>query len=172
LANEAKRREKIDSGNANCFDYALRPKFEKIENLPYCITLKQRGLQQSISSTLATLTKIHELLRDEFVKYGKIIGDNGNSIVEPSFQIIEKFIKKYHLKENFTYFAIVSFHKYTNGLKEIRILKDNNINEAIFISSFDSKEKIKKVSSVKSLNDKFNHTILVPFENINNRAVA
>ena len=49
LANEAKRREKIASGNANCLDYAIRSKFDSIENLPYCITLKQRGLNQSIS---------------------------------------------------------------------------------------------------------------------------
>ena len=34
LAKEAQRKEKIDSGNANCLDYAVRAKFEKIENLP------------------------------------------------------------------------------------------------------------------------------------------
>ena len=49
IANEAKRQEKIDSGHAKCFDYAIRPKFEEISNLPYCITLKQRGLTESIS---------------------------------------------------------------------------------------------------------------------------
>ncbi len=167
LANEAKRREKIDSGNANCFDYAIRPKFEKIENLPYCITLKQRGLNQSISSTLATLTKLHELLREEFVKYGEIIGDNENIIKETTAKNIKEFINKYYSEYNFKYFAVVSFHKYTNGKKELEVLNKNNIDEAIFISSFDGKEKIKKVSRVKSLNDKYNHTILVPFENIN-----
>jgi len=167
LANEAKRKEKIDSGNASCFDYAIRSDFEKIENLPYCITLKQRGLQQSISSTLATLSKLHELLRDEFVKYGEIIGDNRNIIKEPTAKNIKEFINKYYSEYSFKYFAVVSFHKYTNGKKELEVLNKHNINEAIFISSFDNKEKIKKVSSVKSLNDKYNHTILVPFENIN-----
>jgi len=167
LANEAKRREKIDSGNANCFDYAIRSNFDKIENLPYCITLKQRGLQQSISSTLATLSKLHELLRDEFVKYGEIIGDNKNIIKEPTAKNIKEFINNYYSEYSFKYFAIVSFHKYTNGKKELEVLNKYNINEAIFISSFDNKEKIKKVSSVKSLNDKYNHTILVPLEDIN-----
>jgi len=167
LANEAKRREKIDSNNANCYDYAIRSDFESIENLPYAITLKQRGLNQSISSTIATITKLHELLREEFTKYGQIVGKNKNIINEATTQEIKEFINKYHSKENFEHFAIVSLEKYTDGKKELKILKDNNIQEAIFISSFDNKEKLKKVSSIKTLNDKFNHTILVPFDNIN-----
>jgi len=161
LANEAKRREKIDSNNATCFDYAIRPKFESIENLPYCITLKQRALQQSISSTLATLTKLHELLRDEFVKYGKIIGENGNTIKEPSLNVIQNFIQKYHSKDRSKLFAIICFRKQTDGKKELAILKKYNIKEAFFISSFDDKEKIKKIATVNSLNAKFKHTILV-----------
>ena len=163
LANEAKRREKIDSSNANCFDYAIRSKFKDIENLPYCITLKQRGLQQSISSTLATLTKLHELLRDEFVKYGEIIGENGNKIKEPSLRTIQNFIQKYHSKDKSKLFAIVCFRKRTDGKKELEILKKYNIKEALFISSFDDKEKIKKITTVKNLNDNFKHTILVQF---------
>jgi len=163
LANEAKRREKIDSNNANCFDYAIRPKFESIENLPYCITLKQRGLQQSISSTLATLTKLHELLRDEFVKHGEIIGENGNSIEEPSLNIIQNFIQKYHSKDKSKLFAIICFRKRTDGKKELAILKKYAIKEALFISSFDDKEKIKKIATVASLNENFKHTILVQF---------
>jgi excinuclease ABC subunit A len=166
LANEAKRREKIDSANANCYDYAIRPKFESIENLPYCITLKQRGLQQSISSTLATITKLHELLREEFVKYGQIIGEIGNIINKPMLNDINEFINKYYSKENFKYFAVVAFNKQTDGIKELQILKNNNIDEAIFISSFDGKEKVKRVLTVKSLNDKFKHTISVAFNNI------
>lgn len=168
LANEATRREKIDSGNANCFDFAIRSKFDKIENLPYCITLKQRGLNQSISSTIATISKLHELLRDEFVKYGEIIGDNGNIITEPNIYDIKKFIEKYYPDEKLEYFAILCSDKYTNGKKELDILKSTNIKEAIFISSFDNKERFKKVSTVKSLNDKYSHTILVPIDNLSN----
>ena len=67
LANEAQRLEKIDSGNAKRLDYAVRANFEKITNLPYCVVLKQRALSESISSTVATRTKLHELLRCEFV---------------------------------------------------------------------------------------------------------
>lgn len=166
LANEAKRREKIDSGNANCFDYAIRSNFEKIENLPYCVTLKQRGLQQSISSTLATVTNLHELLRDEFTKHGQIVGNNGNIINKPSLSDIQKFITIYYPKEKFEYFAVVSLKKYIDGRKELKILKENNINEALFISSFDNKEKIKKISLVKSLNTKYRHTILIPLKSI------
>lgn len=166
LANEAKRREKIDSGNANCFDYAIRSNFEKIENLPYCVTLKQRGLQQSISSTLATITNLHELLRDEFTKYGQIVGDNGNIIDKPSTDDIQRFITTYYPKEKFEYFAVVSLKKYIDGKKELKILRENNINEAIFISSFDNKERIKKISLIKSLNTKYRHTILIPLKSI------
>ena len=168
LANEAKRREKIDSGNANCFDFAIRPKFERIENLPYCITLKQRGLNQSISSTIATISKLHELLRDEFVKRGEIVGDNGNIITEPTVYDIKEFVQKYYSKIKLEYFAILCSDKYTNGKNELDILKSNNIKEAIFISSFDAKERIKKTSTVKNLNDKYSHTILVPIDHLSN----
>ncbi len=167
IAQEAKRREKIDSGNANCLDYAIRPKFDKIRNLPYCVTLKQRGLQQSISSTLATVSKLHELLREEFVRHGEIVGDNGNIISKPTPATIKDFILKYYPKEKFDFFAIVCFQQYTDGKNELKILREHNIYEAVFVSSFDYKEKIKKVKSIKELNPKYHHTILVPFSSIN-----
>ena len=166
VANEARRREKIDSGNANCLDYAIRPKFDEIENLPYCITLQQRGLNQSISSTLATVTKLHELLREEFVKYGEIIGENKNIINKPTSQTIKEFILKYYSKIDFKYFAILSFQKYTDGKKELKTLREYGISEAVFISSFEDKERIRKTKSIKELNSKYHHTILIPFLNI------
>jgi len=166
LANEAKRREKIDSGEANCYDYAIRPKFESIENLPYCITLKQRGLQQSISSTLATITQLHTHLREEFVKYAEIYNDNNEIIQEATPRQIKHFIETYYPKEKFIHYAVVCFEKKTDGKVELNILNKNNIQEAIFISSFDKKENHKRVSLVKSLNKSFKHTILVPFKNI------
>lgn len=167
LANEAKRREKIDSGEANCYDYAIRPKFESIENLPYCITLKQRGLQQSISSTLATITKLHSYLRDEFVKYGEIYNDKNEIVNQPTPTMIKNFIQTHYPKEKFTYYAVVCFKKKTDGNKELNILKEHNIQEAIFISSLDKKEKLKSIKSVTSLKNTLKHTILVPFSNLN-----
>jgi excinuclease ABC subunit A len=166
LANEAKRREKIDSGEASCYDYAIRPKFESIENLPYCITLKQRGLQQSISSTLATITKLHSLIREEFVKYGKICNHRKKVITEPTPLQIKEFIQTYYPKEKFTYYAVVCFKKKTDGKVELNVLNKNNIKEAIFISSLDKQEKLKQVASVKNLNKTLKHTILVPFRNL------
>lgn len=166
LANEAKRREKIDSGNANCFDYAIRSNFEAIDNLPYCVTLKQRGLQQSISSTLATITKLHELLREEFVKYGEIISEDGNVIKKLSTREIKNYVEKYHSKDKIEIFAIVADRKYTDGKLELSFMKEHNISEAIFISSFDEKERLKKLSSVKELNPKYNHTILIPVKDL------
>ncbi len=167
LAKEAQRKEKIDSGNANCLDYAVRAKFEKIENLPYCVTLKQRGLGESIASTLATVSKLHELLRDELAKYGDIVGDNGNSITEPTTDDIKKFVRTYYPKDAFEFFAIVCDEKYTDGKKELELLKDNDVKEAIFISSYDNKERLKKLSTVKSLSSNYCHTIMVSFNDLN-----
>jgi len=168
LANEAKRREKIDSGNANCLDYATRAGFDKIENLPYCITLKQRGLAESISSTMATATKLHELLRDEIANYGEIVGDDGNIIGEPDTEDIKNFIKQYYPNEKLNLFAIVSYKRYTDGIDELSFLKKHNIEEAVFISSYDEKIRTKKVSSSALLNSNYHHTILVPFNSIEN----
>ena len=167
LAQESKRREKIASGNASCLDYAIRPKFEKIENLPYCVTLKQRGLSESIASTLATITKLHELLREELSKYGEIIGDNDNVIKEPTIADIKKFIQSYYPKTLIKIFAIVCDYKYTNGKKELDLLNRNNVKEAIFGSSYDDKQRWKKVTTVKNLNERYAHTILVPVNSLN-----
>ena len=166
LANEAKRREKIDSGNAVCLDHAVRAKFDKIENLPYCITLKQRALQESISSTLATVSKLHELLREEFATYGDIIGDNGNIIKEPNPSEIKEFIQKFYPRNSFEIFAILCDEKHTNGTKELEILNRFEIKEAVFISSFDNIERLKKTSAVNSLDNKYSHTILIPISSI------
>lgn len=166
LANEANRREKIAVGKASCLDYSVRAKFESIENLPYAVTLKQRGLSRAISSTIATITQIHDLLRKAFVKNGKIIGDSGVEIDSPTEGSIIKFIEKYHRNETLKYFAVISDDKHTDGKKEIAALKKNNINKAIFISSFDNKRKIKNIKSVQKLNEKYSHTILVEFKNL------
>jgi excinuclease ABC subunit A len=165
LANEAKRREKIDSGNADCLDYAVRPKFESIENLPYAVVLKQRGLQQSISSTLATATQLHELLREEFASYGEIVGESGDIIKQPKREEIELFIEQFYPEEKFEKFAVLSFQKYIDGEKELKNLRDKGIKEVVVISSYDNKERVRKLSSVKELNAKYHHTILVPTAN-------
>ncbi len=167
LAQEAKRREKIASGNASCLDYALRPKFEKIENLPYCVTLKQRGLSESIASTLATITKLHELLRAELTQYGEIIGDNGNIIKEPTTDDIKQFVQSYHPKASVEIFAIVCDQKHTNGKKELELLKLNRIKEAVFVSSYDDKQRWKKITALKDLNERYAHTILVSVNSLN-----
>ncbi len=164
IANEAKRREKIDSGNANCLDFAIRPKFDKIENLPYVVVLKQRGIKQSISSTIATYTGLHELLREEFVKYGKIISDSGKVIKEPTFNDIKLFIKRFYNNKKYKLFAVVAIDKYTDGKEEIKLLKKYKVKEAIFISSFNNKEVRKKINNLKTLNPEYSYTILVPLD--------
>ena len=166
LAKEAIRREKIDSGNASCFDFAIRPKFESISNLPYCVTLKQRGLSQSISSTIATITGLHELLRDEFAKYGDITTPDGVILSAPTSYEIKEFIKTYFPKLFFNCFAVICTKKYTDGLSELEHLKSTGCNEAIFISSYDDVRRTKKISSIKSLNSNYQHTILVPLDSI------
>lgn len=166
IAKESQRKEKIESGKANFFDFAIRPKFDKVSNLPYSVTLKQRGLNQSISSTLATITGLHELIRDEFVKLGIIITPENNIIRKPTSNDISYFIKKYYSEKDYECFAIVCYRKRTDANAELNLLKKNGILSALFISSFDNKEKLKKISSLKKLNPKYKHTILVPILDI------
>lgn len=166
IAKEAQRREKIDSGKANFVDFAVRPKFESVKNLPYCVSLKQRGLNKSISSTLATITSLHEILREEFVKQGIIITPQNNIVKKPTSSDISNFILKYYPKKECKYFAIVCYREKTDGYSYLSLLKKYNISNAVFISSFDEKENLKKVSSIKQLNSKYKHTILVPISNI------
>jgi excinuclease ABC subunit A len=164
ISKEAERKEKIDKGNATCLDFAIRPKFKKIENLPYAITLKQRNIGQSISSTIATYTGLYDLLRLEFSESGKIIGKSNKIIEKPSplsiIEYIKRFLKNKHLK----IYAVVLYKKFTDGKKELSLLRKHNIKKAIFISSSDNKEKFKDIPT--SLNPKFYHTILVPIERI------
>lgn len=166
LATEALRREKIDSDNATCLNYAIRPKFERITNLPYCVSLKQRGLSQSISSTLATITGLHELLRGEFAKYGDIKTINGNNISAPTSLEIKQFVKKYYPKVIFKCYAVICMKKHTDGSFEIEHLKSKGCMDAIFISSYDEVKRKKKISTVKNLNANYEHTIIVPIDDI------
>jgi len=161
IAAESHRKEKIDSGIAECRDYAVRPKFTKIENLPYCVVVKQRGLQQSHSSTLATITGLHELLRDEFVKAGKIICQCGTEVFPPTLNDITNFLVKKYSNQAIELFAIVVHEKYSDCEKEITLLKKNNIAEVIIHNSFNEKEIIKKVKSLKLLNNNYSNTIKI-----------
>lgn len=161
IAAESHRKEKIDSGLAECRDYAVRPKFTKIENLPYCIVVKQRGIQQSHSSTLATITGLHELLRDEFVKAGKIICQCGAEVFPPTLNDITNFLAKKHSNQAIELFAIVVHEKYSDCEKEIALLKNHGIAEVIIHSSYNEKETIKKVKSLKLLNANYSNTIKI-----------
>ncbi|EIJ43565.1 Excinuclease ATPase subunit [Beggiatoa alba B18LD] len=170
IAEEAKRREKIDKGLAECRDYAIRPKFDKIENLPYCIVVKQRGLQQSHASTLATVTGLHELLRDEFVKDGKIICQCGTEVHPPTPSDIINFINKNFPTEIIELIAIVADEKYSDCEREIALLKAQYIEEVIILSSYDEKERIKKVKTLKHLNNQYANTIKINLGKFNTSA--
>jgi excinuclease ABC subunit A len=161
IAAEAQRKEKIDSGNANCRDYAIRPKFKKIENLPYCVVVKQRGLQQSQTSTLATVSGLHELLRNEFVHHGKIICQCGAEVFPPTINDIAAFLETNYPQNTIALFAIVADEKYTDCTEEIALLKKHQIEEAIIMSSYDGKERIKKVKTLKPLNNQDANTIKI-----------
>lgn len=161
IAAESHRKEKIDSGLAECKDYAIRPKFTKIENLPYCVVVKQRGLQQSHSSTLATITGLHELLRDEFVKAGKIICQCGIEVFPPTLNDIANFLEKKHPREAIELFAIVAHEKYSDCAKEIELLKKHKIQDSTIISSYNEKEVVKNVKTLKLLNGNYLNTIKV-----------
>jgi len=161
IAAESQRREKIDSGLAECRDYAIRPKFKKIENLPYCVVVKQRGLQQSHSSTLATVTGLHALLRDEFVKDGKIVCQCGTEVFPPTLDDIVGFLEKNHPGKAIELFAIIVHEKYSDCEKEIAILKKSDVEEAIIFSSYNEKEQTVKVKTLKSLNGNYCNTIKI-----------
>lgn len=167
IAKEAIRREKIDSGNATCLDYAIRPKFESIKNLPYCVTLKQRGLSQTISSTLATASGLHELLRYEFTKHGEIVACGGNTVPAPTASEIKKFIKKYHSQEDANCFAVICFNKYTDGSDEFDFLSKQNIKRVILISSYDNVKRDRGLSELKRLNKKHRYTIMIQIPSLN-----
>lgn len=162
IANESLRLEKIDSGKANRLDISTRSKFKEIIDLPYCVLLKQRSLSESISSTIATITRLHELLRYEFVQKGKIIGDNGSEIQEPTIDEIQEFILKFYPDNDFKYYALIIDNSFTNGVEHIEFLIQNGIKEAIFISSFDQKRKLRPLKGIQPLNTKYSHTVILP----------
>lgn len=161
IAAESQRKEKIDRGLAECRDYAIRPKFTKIENLPYCVVVKQRGLRQSHSSTLATITGLHELLRDEFVKQGKIICQCGSEVLQPTSNDIVNFLTNNYPNQSVELFAVVADAKYTNCEKEVALLKGCELEEVIISSSYNEKEAVKKIKSLKTLNENYANTIKI-----------
>lgn len=128
IASEALRKEKIDSGNADLASLCLKADVDEIKNLPYCEVLKQRALRESVSSSIATISGIHELLRDEFVKCGKIVVKN--NIINPLTPAqIKLFLKKFRNKISGKIYAQVcennfdSLDSYISLLQEYRIKK-------------------------------------------------
>jgi len=163
IANEAKRREKIARGDASCLDYSMRANFESLENLPFCKVLKQRGVHESIQSTLSTLTGLHELLRDEFVQSGIILSDAGDEINAPSVFEISKFLNDFYSDEEFTYYACLRFEEdIVDGLALFELLKGHAVQEVVLISSRDKEPRSKKIAVLKNLSRQFDYTVLVP----------
>lgn len=162
LAKEAQRREKMDRGTAKCLDYASRPKFDCINHLPYCMTTKQRGLVESSSSTLATVSGCHELLRAEFVEHGDIVGVRGNVINSPTISEIRQYLQKFYPNAQVQVYAVLCFEYETKGLEQLALLKAKQIKEAWFISSYDQFKRLRKISAIKELDNRYLHTILVP----------
>gem|GEM_PF-135300 len=162
LAKEAQRREKIASGHATCRDYAIRPKFQQIDNLPECVVIKQRGLQASITSTLATVTNLHERIREAFIQHGKIICQCGTHITQPTLTDIVRLVEKHYHNKRLEVFAMVTDKKYSDCTSDIRLLKTQGVQEVVHISSYDDKLKTKKVKTLKPFNANYAHTLKIP----------
>lgn len=131
LASEALRREKNDSGHANLASLCLKADVEEIRNLPYCEVLKQRRVRETVSSSIATISGLHEFLRDEFVRNGKIIGKNG-VINKPSVDQILLFLKKFRKKNGGRLYAQLCENKIGQLDDEIKLLQEYNISRVLY----------------------------------------
>ncbi|MWV63011.1 hypothetical protein DCO58_01115 [Helicobacter saguini] len=164
IAAQSKRIEKIDSRNASLATFSIKPQVDSIENLPYCEVIKQQGIRESISSSIATISGLHELLRDEFVKQGNIIGKSGNIIKKPTPLEIVKFIETYRKNIESKLYAIVCYDKMGTIKDEIALLKKHNIKEVFY---FTDKKKFaaRNMAYLEKL-DYDLHNILVRVNNI------
>lgn len=164
IAAQSKRIEKIDSGNASLATFTIKPEVDSIENLPYCEIVKQQDIKESISSSIATISGIHELLRDEFVKQGEIIGKNGNIIKKPTSLEIANFIKIYRKNIESKLYAILCYGKMGYIKNEIALLKKHKIKEVFY---FTDKKKIapRNITYLEKL-DYDIHNILIEINNI------
>ncbi|GLH60091.1 ATP-binding cassette domain-containing protein [Helicobacter ailurogastricus] len=164
IAREAQRREKIESGRAVLFDFAIKPKVDSITDLPYCEVLKQKGLQESISSSVASLSGLLELLRDEFVKEGNIISAQGKVIKEPSAREIIAFIDKFYHHKDYSLYAVLCLQK--EGLldKEIKLLKKYHV-PSVFYYTQQKSLKERPLSYLEKLGHDC-HSILIKVPNI------
>ena len=130
LAAEALRKEKNDSGNADLASLCLKADVDEIKNLPYCEVLKQRSLRESVSSSIATISGLHELLRDEFVKNGEIVANSG--IVNPPTPTqILTFLKKFRNKADGKLYAQLCENKFESLDSEIILLQKYGVQKVI-----------------------------------------
>ncbi|MGX2971938.1 ATP-binding cassette domain-containing protein [Helicobacter sp. T3_23-1059] len=165
IAKESIRIENIDSGNAGLYDFAVKPKVDKISNLPYCEILKQRNIRESISSNVATITGLYDILREEFVKQGKILSPKGKIINKPTLDDILKFIQKFYVDKNYCLYAVVCFEKYGLLELEIELLKKYHI-ESVLYWTKDKRINERKLSYLEKLgNDCHNILVKIPQAN-------
>lgn len=165
LAAEALRKEKNDSGNADLASLCLKADVDEIKNLPYCEILKQRSLKESINSSIATISGLHELLRDEFVKNGKIIANN-NIITPPTPAQILTFLKKFRKNTNGKLYAQLCENKFENLNTEIELLRKYKIQKVTckHINKGTTKKTIDDLKKMKSTD----YSLLVEITDLEN----
>lgn len=165
LATEALRKEKNDSGNADLASLCLKADVDEIKNLPYCEVLKQRGLRESVSSSIATISGLHELLRDEFVRNGKIVVNN--SIVNPPTPTqILIFLKKFRNNTNGKLYAQLCEDKFGSLDPEITLLQKYGIQKVI-CRHIDKNDVQKTVNDLKRLKGN-GYSLLVEITDLEN----
>ena len=163
LAAESLRKEKNDSGNADLASLCLKANVSEIKNLPYCEVLKQHRLRESVSSSIATISGLHELLRDEFVKNGKIVGKSG-VINAPTCEEILTFLKLFRNNAGGKLYAQLCEDKFGSLDSEIKLLKEHRIDKVTYrhTDRGDSQKTLKDLSKLKG----GGHSVLVEIVNM------
>ena len=158
LAAEALRKEKNDSGHADLASLCLKADVDEIKNLPYCEVLKQRGLRESVSSSVATISGIHELLRDEFVKNGCIVGKSG-VVGAPNCHDISIFLKLFRKNAEGKLYAQLCEDKFGNLDSEIELLKKHGVDKVTYrhADRGDSQKTLKDLAKLRG----GGHSVLV-----------
>ncbi|SDY51122.1 ATP-binding cassette domain-containing protein [Acinetobacter kyonggiensis] len=80
ILKEYFRREKIINNRATDYDKYCRPDFEKFFYLNKVIGINQKSLLKSEVSTVSTVSGVNEIIKQLFVKFGKIHCSCGNYV--------------------------------------------------------------------------------------------
>lgn len=161
LAAESAARHEAVTTTAARRTFARRPDADRIEGLPYCVTVTQRAIHRSPRSTIATFTGIHDALRSLVITSGEILCTCGATVPPPSPQTLADFLLAAHPSSQAEVGAVIVRSRSAGLREELGTLREEGF-DSVLVQTDDAKpRRERQLDGLRSLNREHRNTVTV-----------